>query len=177
MVCDGSKSFKIAAKCPISSHRVAGPIGPATRCDAVLPRWDVPIHLRCPKIACDGRRCIFQHVGNFAPDFGISQPLIVRFSIGLQYSDGHSIGFPVIYDSKLPVKYFLLPSQRWTSQENIETFHRDTLLRFLRRYMRWSTMVHDASKSLKSPILSQRVAGPCSYSPAIFFAAMVIGNI
>ena len=26
MVCDGSKSFKIAAKCPISSHRVAGPI-------------------------------------------------------------------------------------------------------------------------------------------------------
>ena len=26
MVCDGSKSFKIAAKCPIISHRVAGPI-------------------------------------------------------------------------------------------------------------------------------------------------------
>ena len=25
MVCDGSKSFNIAAKCPISSHRVAGP--------------------------------------------------------------------------------------------------------------------------------------------------------
>ena len=27
MVCDGSKSFKIAAKCPISSHRVARPLG------------------------------------------------------------------------------------------------------------------------------------------------------
>ena len=25
VVCDGSKSFNIAAKCPISSHRVAGP--------------------------------------------------------------------------------------------------------------------------------------------------------
>ena len=72
-------------------------------------------------------RCIFQHVDNFAPDFGISQPLIVRFSIDLQYSNGHSIGFPVIHDSKLPIKYFLLPSQRWTLQENIETFHREKL--------------------------------------------------
>ena len=89
--------------------------GPATRCDAALPRWDIPIHLRCTKIACDGLLCIFQHVGNFAPDFGISQPLIVRFTIGLDYSDGHSIGFPVIYDSKLPIKYFLLPVcySRW----------------------------------------------------------------
>ena len=47
------------------------PIGPATRCDAVHSRWDVPNLLRYIKIACDVLRCIFQHVVNFGPDFGI----------------------------------------------------------------------------------------------------------
>ena len=64
-------------------------IGPATRCDAAHPRWDILIHLRCCKITCNGLRCIFQHVGNFAPDFGISQLIIVRFSNVLQHSDGY----------------------------------------------------------------------------------------
>ena len=112
---------------------------------------DGTLHLRCTKIACDGLRCIFQHVGNFAPDFGISQPLTVRFSIGLQYSDGHSIGFPVIYDSKLPIKYFFLPSQRWTSQENIETFQCEKQIGHTAAiFEAILAMVCDASKSLKS---------------------------
>ena len=38
-------------------------IGPATRCDAVHPRWDVPKLLRYIRIACDVLQCIFQHVG------------------------------------------------------------------------------------------------------------------
>ena len=29
------------------------------------------------KIPCDALRCIFQQVGNFVPDFGISQPIIL----------------------------------------------------------------------------------------------------
>ena len=70
-------------------------IDPATRCDAVHSRWDV-LKLRYIKIACDVPRCIFQHVGNFAPDFGISQPLIIRFSNGLQHCDGFNISFHVI---------------------------------------------------------------------------------
>ena len=36
-------------------------------------------------------RCIFQHVRIFAPDFGISQPFIIRFSNGLQHYDGDSM--------------------------------------------------------------------------------------
>ena len=71
-------------------------IGPATRCDAAHLRWEVLKPLRCSKIASDGLRSIFQHVGNFAPDFGIPQLFIVRFSNGLQHYDGHSISFHVI---------------------------------------------------------------------------------
>ena len=47
--------------------------GLATHCDIVHLRWDVPKSLQCIKIACDALRCIFQHVGNLAPDFGIFQ--------------------------------------------------------------------------------------------------------
>ena len=43
---------------------------------------------------------------NFAPDFGISQLFIARFSNGLQHSDGHSRDFPVIDDVQLSSKYF-----------------------------------------------------------------------
>ena len=45
---------------------------------------------------CDVLQCIFQHIGIFAPDFGISQPFIIRFSNGLQHYDGDSIRFHVI---------------------------------------------------------------------------------
>ena len=62
---------------------------------------------------------------NFALDFGISQLLIVRSSNGLQHSDGNSKGFLVVCDPRLSVKYFLLATQRWTSQENIEMIHRE----------------------------------------------------
>ena len=60
-------------------------IGPATRCDTAHLRWDVLKALRCIKIACDVLRCIFQHVGNFSTDFGISQHFIVQFPIGLHH--------------------------------------------------------------------------------------------
>ena len=99
--------------------------GPVTRCDAVHPRWDVPTLLRYIKITCDMLRCIFQHVGIFAPDFRISQLFIIRFSNGLQYCDRGSIPFHVICDRKLSVRYFLLPTQRWSSQENIKPCHRE----------------------------------------------------
>ena len=100
MVCDGSKSFKIAAKGPISSHRVAGPIGQATRCDAAIPQRNVLQPLRCIKIPCDARRCIFQHVGNSALDFGISQLFTTRFSNGLHHNAGNLMSFPVMCVSK-----------------------------------------------------------------------------
>ena len=47
--------------------------GPATRCDAVHPRWDITKPLWYIKIACDVLRCIFQHVGISAPDSWLSQ--------------------------------------------------------------------------------------------------------
>ena len=81
-------------------------IGPATRCDAAYLRWGVLKPLRCIKISCDALRCIFQHVGNFSPDFGISQLPIVRFSNGFQQNDGHLIHFHVICDRSFSVKYF-----------------------------------------------------------------------
>ena len=81
-------------------------IGPATRCDATHSRWDVPKLLRYIKITCDVLRCIFQHVGIYAPDFGISQLFIIRFSNGLQYCDKDSIPFHVICDSKLSARFF-----------------------------------------------------------------------
>ena len=83
------------------------PIGPATRCDDAHLRWDVLKHLRCIKITCDVLRCIFQHVGNFSPDFGISLLFIVRFSNGLfgslrwSFDRFHMINIPTF-----SVKYF-----------------------------------------------------------------------
>ena len=77
---------------------MARAIGPATRCDAVHSRWDVPTLLRYIKIACDVLRCIFQHV---APDFGISQLFIVRFSNDFQHDNQHLMSF-LICDSDWP---------------------------------------------------------------------------
>ena len=84
MGCDAPRTLKIAAKWSISSHRVAGPIGPATRCNVAHLRCGLPKPLRCRKIACDALRCKFQHVGNFAPDIGISHLFIVQFPSGFQ---------------------------------------------------------------------------------------------
>ena len=47
MVCDGSKRFKIAAKCLISSHRVAGPY--TGHAAAILEETN--------GVGCDGLRC------------------------------------------------------------------------------------------------------------------------
>ena len=66
-----------------------GSIGPATRCDATHPRWNVLKPLRCIEITCDALRWVFQHVGISAPDFGISLLFIVRCSNGLDHCDGH----------------------------------------------------------------------------------------
>ena len=79
--------------------------GPATRCDAVHPRWDVPMHLRCSKIACDALRCIFQHVGNFAPDFGISVYLYI-WSNPFLHNGGNLMSFHLICVSKVYVISF-----------------------------------------------------------------------
>ena len=80
--------------------------GPATRCDAVYPRCDVPMYLRCIKITCDALQCIFQYVGNFAHDFGISQLFTVRFSNGFYHNDRHLMGFHLIYVLEVYVIYF-----------------------------------------------------------------------
>ena len=87
------------------SYTLLQSIGPATRCDATHPRWNVLKPLRCIKIACDVLRCIFQHVGNLSPDFGISQLYIVRFSNGFQQNDGHLMYFHVICNGNFSVKY------------------------------------------------------------------------
>ena len=93
------------------NYRLFKSKGPATRCDATHPRRNVTKTLRCIKIACDALRCIFQHVGSFAPDNGISQLFIVRFSNGFQHDNGHLMSFLMMCDSNFSVKYFLLPSQ------------------------------------------------------------------
>ena len=58
---------------------------------------------QCRKIACDALRCIFQHVGNFALDFGISQPIIIRFSNGFYHNAGDLMSFYLIRVSKVCV--------------------------------------------------------------------------
>ena len=67
--------------------------GPATRCDATHPRWNVLKPMRCIKIACDALQWVFQRVGISAPDFEISLLFIVRFPNGLDHCNGHLIGF------------------------------------------------------------------------------------
>ena len=58
-------------------------IGPATRCDHAHLRWGVQKLLQCRNITCDPLRCKFQHVQYFAPDYGISQPIIIQILKGL----------------------------------------------------------------------------------------------
>ena len=86
------------------------------------PRRKVLKPLRCIKIGCDALRCIFQHVGSFAADGGISQLFIVRSSNSFQYDNEHLMSFLIICDSNFSVRYFWLPSQLWVSQESADTF-------------------------------------------------------
>ena len=65
--------------------------GPATT--ALLHTCDGGFQKR----ACDALRCKFQNVQYFAPDFGISQLFIIRFSNGLQHCDGDALSFQVIF--------------------------------------------------------------------------------
>ena len=58
------------------------------------------------RIVCDALRCIFQHVGNFSLDFGISQLYNVQFSNGFQKNDGNVICIHVIHNCNFSVKYF-----------------------------------------------------------------------
>ena len=78
-------------------------LGPGTGCDTVHLRWAFPKLLRYIKIACHVLQCIFQHVGNSAPNFGISQLFIVRFSNGFQHDNKHLINSLVIFNSKFSV--------------------------------------------------------------------------
>ena len=75
-------------------------IGPATRCDAAHLQWDVLKPLRCIKNAFNVLQCIFQHVGNFTPDFRISQLFIVRFSNSLHLCDDHLISLHMMHGPK-----------------------------------------------------------------------------
>ena len=47
MVCNGSKSFKIAAKCLISSHRVAGLMGMSFKMGTFSDPLDVHLGISC----------------------------------------------------------------------------------------------------------------------------------
>ena len=135
-------------------------IGPVTRCDAAHLEWNVLKPLRCIKIACDALRCIYHHVGNLAPDFGISQLFLFRFSNGLHHCNDHLISFHMIYGQDLSVKYFWwtlynifdsiwnnlregtsLSTSRRTWEHFIMGSWLATLLRFWERHLRWSVMV------------------------------------
>ena len=62
--------------------------------------------LRCSQITCDALRCIFQHVGNSAPDFGISQLFTTRFSNGFHHNAGNLMSFPLMCVSNVYAIYF-----------------------------------------------------------------------
>ena len=81
-------------------------IARATRCDAAHLRWWVPNELRYLKFACDVLRLKVQHAQYFAPDLGISQLFISRFSNDFQHNDGHVLAFHVIHNRKFSVNYF-----------------------------------------------------------------------
>ena len=102
MVCDASRTPKSQGNDPFHRNVWQGlmgqavccrGIGPATHCDVVHLLWGVPKPLRCRKIACDAMQCTFQHVGNFAPDIGVSKLFIVQFQSGFQRNDLHLVSF------------------------------------------------------------------------------------
>ena len=88
--------------------KITAGIGPATRCNAVHLRCDIPKLLRCRKTACDALRCKFQHVQYFAPDFDLSQPFAIRFSNSTRHCDWNLMSFHVICASKILCYIFLI---------------------------------------------------------------------
>ena len=61
---------------------------------AILHTCDGVFQSYCDADACIVLRCIFQHVGIFAADFGISQAFIIRFSNGFQRVCSIAMFFP-----------------------------------------------------------------------------------
>ena len=59
----------------------------------------------CTKAPAIHQNSIFQHVGSFAPDGGISQLFIVRFWNGFQHDNEHLMSFLMICDSNFSVRY------------------------------------------------------------------------
>ena len=76
------------------------------------------LHTCDGKIACDTLRCIFQHVGNFAPIFGISQPIIFRFSKGFYHNAGDLMSFHLICVSKVCVIFLNAITAMRIAEEN-----------------------------------------------------------
>ena len=98
-ICDGGGMYSFQPSHVSPQDRSSVAIGPATSCDDVHPRWDVPKLLRYIKTAWDVLRCIFQHVRIFAPNFGIAQPFTMRFSNGFQHCDDELMSFLVICEA------------------------------------------------------------------------------
>ena len=103
------------------------------------------------KIACDVLQCIFQHVGNFTPNFGISQPFIIRFSSGFQHDDKYLISLLVTQMSQLNISYYHCSYEhcRKVFKHSIVSSRLATPFHLFWRNMRWSVMVCDASWSSK----------------------------
>ena len=78
------------------SELIVGHYRPSHTLRTAYLRWGVPKTLRCIKIASDRLQCIFQHVGNLAPNFGIFQLFTVRFSSGFQQNEGYWIYFLLV---------------------------------------------------------------------------------
>ena len=97
-----SRTFKIAAKCPHPSHHVARPYRSTSH--AILRHCSTfrMHHRRCEAL----QRCIFQHVGNFAPDFGISQLFTIRFSNHFHHNAGNVMNFNLVGISNVYIIYF-----------------------------------------------------------------------
>ena len=81
-----------------------GGYGPATLCDAAYPR---PMGRSEARVMHQNRmRCIFQHVGNLAPNFRISQLSILRFLSGFQQNGELLILFHMICELNPSVEYY-----------------------------------------------------------------------
>ena len=112
-------------------------------------RWDVLKPLQSA-MHQNRLRCIFRYVGNLAPDLGISQLFIVRFSKDCQQNDGHLINVHVICDSRLSFKYSIChctdENQRRVLKDSIVSSRPATSQQFLRICddLRWTAMLQEA---------------------------------
>ena len=103
-------------------------------------RCYTPTMRRSNAPAMPQNRCIFQHVGNFAPDFGISQACIVRFSNGFLHDNKHLISVLVMCELNFLVEFSHYhrsdKHRRRILKHCIVGCTLATLLRFLRRNLR-----------------------------------------